>query len=100
MAKKVLKPRTVAEISTASLTKFAASLVGTAHNVFTRARLNWGDQLAADDALFDRLKAECRVEKCENCDVWKTSAEMDRKVSGYCTECVDEMNGESPADEE
>lgn len=93
------KPKTVAEIPADELKRFGASLVGTGHNVYTRAMVNWGEQLQAGDELFDRLKAEAGVQKCEECNEWKYSRDMDRSVEGFCFDCVEEMNGTCDEDE-
>lgn len=77
------------KISKAKLKRLAGILIGTSGNVFREHERLFGSE--CDDLIFDRLQKEEKIERCEECDVWKDSSDMSRDVCGYCQSCADEI---------
>jgi hypothetical protein len=80
--------------------RVAATLHGTHANVYFLARSMFGEGFQWTDAHFDALEKATGLFRCEQCSEWKDKDEKDRAIRGFCTPCVDEMNGESDDPEE
>lgn len=69
----------------------ADKLLGTRHNVYRLAKSEYGVEWTDDD--FDKLEEHGKVFRCEGCDEWMLTREMDDDVKGFCEECVNNMDG-------
>lgn len=73
------------EVSSEQLQTIANRVRGTQQNVWRVAEEVLGEP-CTDDELFDRLKAEASVVKCEECNTWVSTDEYDEEIE-RCNEC-------------
>lgn len=74
------------EISSEKLQAIASRVHGTTQNVWRVTEEVLGEP-CNEDELFDRLKAEAGVVKCEECNLWVSTSEYDEEVE-QCNDCA------------
>lgn len=72
------------------LKQLAGILHSTTQNVYSLCERLFNVKVA--DAIFDRLKKEEELFKCENCNEWMTTDCMDDSIDDMCVSCVNDID--------
>jgi hypothetical protein len=91
-----VKSRTVAQLTAGEIKAIADGLRGGMGNVYgVIAHEPYCIPKTTDDAIFERLEKEVGLCRCMECSMWRDKDDMDPHTEGICSECVDEMDGNS-----
>lgn len=72
------------------LKQLAGTLHSTTQNVYSLCQRLFNVKVG--DAIFDRLKKEEELFKCENCNEWMTTDCMDDSIDDMCMSCVNDID--------